>query len=117
MLKKITIEAALGGELEGHPRLSGLDDKILFLYAKGLTTREVASTFKVMYGADVSQGLVSKVTNALIEEVIQWQSRPLDPVCTIFYLDCIVVKIRQEKQVVNKAIWAWVLAWKVRKSC
>lgn len=86
-------------------RFTGMDDKILFLYAKGMSTREITMAFKEMYDADVSAGLISKVTNAVIEEVVQWQTRPLDPVYPIVYLDCIVVKIRQDKQVINKAIY------------
>jgi transposase-like protein len=58
-----------------------------------------------MYGADVSAALISKVTDAVIEQVIEWQSRPLDPVYPIVYLDCIVVKIRQDKKVINKAVY------------
>ncbi len=58
-----------------------------------------------MYGADVSATLIPKVTDAVIEQVIEWQSRPLDAVYLIIYLDCIVVKIRQDKKVINKAIY------------
>ena len=58
-----------------------------------------------MYGADVSATLISKVTDAVIEQVVEWQSRPLDAIYPIVYLDCIVVKIRQDKQVINKAIY------------
>ena len=86
-------------------RLSGMDEKILFLYAKGMTTREITATFQELYGVEVSASLISKVTNAVMEEVIQWQSRPLDAVYPIVYLDCIVVKVRQDKQVINKAIY------------
>lgn len=75
-------------------RFTSMDDKILSLYAKGMTTREIVATFKEMYGADVSASLISKVTNAVLEQVIEWQSRPLDEVYPIVYLDCIVVKIR-----------------------
>jgi len=85
-------------------RFTSMDDKILFLYAQGMTTREIVKTFKEMYDADVSPALISKVTDAVIEQVIEWQSRPLDPVYLIVYLDCIVVKIRQDKRVINKAI-------------
>jgi transposase-like protein len=156
MLKKVTVEAALGAELDDHlgydrnqvsvgsnsrnghsnktlytddgalyidvprdrdsafepqlvkkqqTRLTGMDDKILFLYAKGMTTREICATFKELYDADVSASLISKVTNAVMEHVVEWQSRPLDQVYPIVYLDCIVVKIRQDKQVINKAIY------------
>lgn len=85
-------------------RFTSMDDKILSLYAKGMTTREIVATFKEMYDADVSPTLISKVTDSVIERVSEWQSRPLDAVYPIVYLDCIVVKIRQDKQVINKAI-------------
>lgn len=86
-------------------RFTSMDDKILFLYAQGMTTREIVATFKEMYGAEVSASLISKVTDAVIEQVVEWQSRPLDAVYPIVYLDCIVVKIRQDKQVINKAVY------------
>ena len=82
-----------------------MDDKIHFLYAQGMTTREIVTTFKEMYDADVSPALISKVTDAVIEQVVQWQSRPLDAVYPIVYLDCIVVKIRQDRKVINKAVY------------
>ena len=86
-------------------RLTGMDDKIHCLYAKGMTTREIVASFQEMYDVDVSPTLISKVTNAVIEQVIEWQSRPLDAVYPIVYLDCIVVKVRQDKQVINKSIY------------
>ena len=86
-------------------RFTSMDDKILFLYAQGMTTREIVTTFKEMYGAEVSPTLISKVTDAVIEQVVEWQSRPLDAVYPIVYLDCIVVKIRQDKRVINKAVY------------
>ena len=86
-------------------RFTSMDDKILFLYAQGMTTREIVTTFKEMYDADVSASLISKVTDAVIEQVVEWQSRPLDAIYPIVYLDCIVVKIRQDKQVINKAVY------------
>jgi len=86
-------------------RFTTMDDKILFLYGQGMTTREIVETFKEMYGAEISPTLISKVTNAVIEQVVEWQSRPLDAVYPIVYLDCIVLKIRQDNQVINKAIY------------
>ncbi|CAH7078649.1 transposase [Vibrio chagasii] len=86
-------------------RFQSMDDKILSLYAKGMTTREIVATFKEMYDADVSPTLISKVTDSILEQVVEWQSRPLDEVYPIVYLDCIVVKIRQDKQVINKAVY------------
>ena len=86
-------------------RFTAMDDKIIFLYAQGMSTREIVITFKEMYGADVSASLISKVTNAVIDQVVEWQSRPLDSIYPIVYLDCIVVKIRQDKRVINKAVY------------
>ena len=90
---------------KNQTRFTSMDDKILHLYSKGMTTRDIVSTFKEMYDADVSPTLISRVTNAVIEQVIEWQSRPLDAIYPIVYLDCLVVKIRQDKQVINKAIY------------
>jgi len=86
-------------------RFTSMDDKILSLYAKGMTTRDIVATFKEMYDADVSASLISKVTDGVLERVVEWQSRPLEAVYPIVYLDCIVVKIRQDKQVINKAVY------------
>lgn len=86
-------------------RFTAMDDKILYLYAKGMTTREIVDAFDEWYGAEISPTLISRVTNAVIEQVTEWQSRPLDAVYPIVYLDCIVVKIRQDKQVINKSIF------------
>ncbi len=99
------------GDFEPHlvkkrqTRFTSMDDKILSLYAKGMTTREIVATFKEMYGAEVSATLISRVTDAVIERVTEWQSRPLDAVYTIVYLDCIILKIRQDKQVIKKAVY------------
>jgi putative transposase len=90
---------------KGQTRFTSMDDKILSLYAKGMTTREIVATFKEMYGADVSATLISNVTDAVIDRVTEWQSRPLDAIYPIVYLDCIVLKIRQDKQVINKAVY------------
>ena len=86
-------------------RLTQFDDQILSLYAKGMSTRDIVSAFEEMYGAEVSPTLISKVTEAVIEQVHQWQSRPLDTVYPIVYLDGLVVKVRQDKQVINKTIY------------
>ncbi len=82
-----------------------MHDKILYLYAKVMTTREIVVTFKEMYDADISSTLTSRVTNSVIDQVTQCQARALDSVYPIVYLDCLVVKIRQDKQVINKAIY------------
>ena len=86
-------------------RFTSMDDKILWLYAKGMSTWEIVEAFDEWYGADISPTLVSRVTNAVIEKVTEWQARPLDAVYPIVYLDCIVIKVRQDKQVINKSIF------------
>jgi putative transposase len=90
---------------KGQTRVTGMDEQILCLYAKGLSTRDIVEAFEEMYGAEVSAGLVSQVTNAVIEQVKEWQVRPLDEVYPIVYLDCIILKIRQDKRVIKKAIY------------
>lgn len=90
---------------KGQTRITGMDEQILTLYAKGMSTRDISASFQEMYGTEVSAGLVSKVTNTVIEQVIEWQNRPLDSVYPIVYLDCIVIKIRQDKRVINKSIY------------
>ena len=158
LLKKITVEAALGGEIEEHlgyskhdvrgrgtgnsrngysrktlkgdhgeveidtprdrngtfepqivkkgqTRLTQFDDQILALYAKGMSTRDIVATFKEMYDADVSASLISKVTDAVLERILEWQSRPLEALYPIVYLDGIVLKIRQDKRVINKSVY------------
>lgn len=90
---------------KGQTRITGMDDQVLTLYAKGMSTRDISSAFEEMYGVEISAGLISKITNNVMERVIEWQNRPLDAVYPIIYLDCIVLKIRHEKRVINKAIY------------
>lgn len=90
---------------KGQTRITGMDDQILCLYAKGMSTRDIAEAFKDMYGAEIFAGLVSKVTNGVMDRVIERQNRPLDAVYPILYLDCIVLKIRHEKRVINKSVY------------
>ena len=90
---------------KNQTRFTSMDDNILYLYSKGMTTRDIVATFKEMYDADVSPTLISRVTNAVIEQVVEWQARPLDAVYPIVYLDCLVVKIREDKRVINKAVY------------
>jgi transposase-like protein len=86
-------------------RFTSMDEKILWLYAQGMSTREIVQAFDEWYGAEISPTLISRVTNAVIDKVIEWQSRPLDSIYPIVYLDCLVVKIRQDKRVINKSIF------------
>ena len=73
---------------------AGFDDKIISLYARGMTVREIQAHLQEMYGAEVSPSLISSVTDAVAEEVKAWQARPLEPIYPIVYLDCIHVKVR-----------------------
>ncbi len=76
-------------------RWSGFDDKIISLYARGMTVREIQSHLQEMYGTEVSPSLISSVTDAVSDEVKAWQARPLDAIYPIVYLDCIHVKVRE----------------------
>jgi putative transposase len=76
-------------------RWAGFDDKILSLYARGMTVREIQAHLEEMYGTEVSPTLISSVTDAVNDEVKAWQARPLDPIYPIVYLDCIHVKVRE----------------------
>ncbi len=86
-------------------RLPGFDDKVISMYARGMTTREIRGHLEELYGVSVSAELVSKVTDAVLEEVSEWQSRPLEQVCAIVYFDAVRVKIRDEGLVRNKAVY------------
>lgn len=86
-------------------RTPSMDSKILSFYAKGMSTREVTETLEELYDTAISPTLVSRVTNSVLEQVVEWQSRPLDAIYPIVYLDCIVLKIRQDHQVINKAVY------------
>jgi len=86
-------------------RLPGFDDKVIALYARGLTTREIQSSLQEIYGADVSPSLISAVTDSVLEDVKAWQSRPLDAVYPIVYLDAIHVKMRSSGHVQSTAVY------------
>lgn len=86
-------------------RWNGFDDKILSLYARGMTVREIQSHLEEMYGTEVSPTLISSVTDAVADEVKTWQSRPLDALYPIVYLDCIHVKVRDAGTVRAKAVY------------
>jgi transposase-like protein len=90
---------------KNQSRFTSMDEKILWLYAQGMSTRDIVQAFDEWYGADISPTLISRVTNAVIDKVVEWQSRPLDPIYPIVYLDCIVLKVRQDKRVINKSIF------------
>ncbi len=88
---------------KNQTRITQMDSQILSQYAKGMTTREIVATLKEMYDADVSPTLISKVTDAVKEQVTEWQNRQLDALYPIVYMDCIVVKVRQNGGLIDKA--------------
>ncbi|MCT4697387.1 IS256 family transposase [Candidatus Cardinium sp. TP] len=86
-------------------RIPGLDDKILSLYAKGMSLSDIQIQIQELYGAEVSESLISNITDAVIEDVKIWQNRPLESVYPIVFFDCFVVKVRQDKRIINKAVY------------
>ena len=90
---------------KGTSRFAGFDDKILSMYARGMTTRDIQGHLEEIYGVEVSPTLISNVTEAVLEEVRAWQSRPLDPLYPIVYLDALMVKMRDNGVVQNRAVY------------
>jgi len=90
---------------KGERRLDGFDGKVISLYARGLTVREIQGHLQELYGVEVSPDLISRVTDAVLEEVRDWQNRPLDPVYPVVFFDALRVKIRDEGLVKNKAVY------------
>jgi putative transposase len=86
-------------------RFDGFDDKILSMYARGMTTREIQGHLQEIYGVEVSPSLISEVTNGVWEEVQTWQSRPLERMYAIVYLDALFVKMRHDGRVDNRAVY------------
>ena len=90
---------------KGEKQLNGFDDRIISLYARGMTTRDIQAHFEGSYGVDVSPTFISQVTNEVIDEVKQWQQRPLDALYPVVYLDCLVVRSRDSGAVQNKSVY------------
>lgn len=86
-------------------RFTGFDDKILSMYARGMTTREIQGHLQEIYRVEVSPSLISEVTDAVLDEVKAWQTRPLEPLYPILFLDALMVKMRHEGQVQNRAVY------------
>jgi putative transposase len=97
-----TFEPQIVGKHERH--FDGFDDKILSMYARGMTVREIQAHLQEIYNVEVSPDLISKVTDAVIDELRTWQSRPLEAVYLIVYIDALVTKIRDKGVVQNKAV-------------
>jgi len=98
-----TFEPQLVGKHER--RFTGFDDKIVAMYARGMSVREIQKFLSEMYAVDVSPDLISRVTDAVVEEVTAWQSRPLEAMYPVVFFDALRVKIREDAVVRNKAVY------------
>ncbi|ASX28537.1 transposase [Rickettsia sp. MEAM1 (Bemisia tabaci)] len=111
--RKLTVEVPRDRDGEFEPQLipkgvrkfEGFDDKVISLYARGMTIREIQGHLEELYATKVSSELISKVTDGILEEVTAWQNRALDNVYPIMYLDCIHVKARDNHVIINKAVY------------
>jgi putative transposase len=90
---------------KGQTRIEGFDDRIISLYARGLTVREIQGHLHELYSVEVSPDLISRVTDAVLDEVREWQNRPLDPLYPVIFFDALRVKIRDDGLVRNKAVY------------
>ncbi len=86
-------------------RIDGLDQKILSLYAKGMSLSDIKIQIHELYGAENSESLISRVTDNVMDEVRSWQNRPLEAIYAIVYFDALIVKVRQDKRIINKAVY------------
>ncbi len=90
---------------KNQTRFDGFDDKIISLYSRGMTTREIQGHIKDMYSIDVSPDFISNVTDSVLGAVKDWQNRSLDPLYPIVYFDALIVKIKDQGHIVNKAVY------------
>jgi putative transposase len=90
---------------KNQTRFDGFDERIISLYPRGLTQREIQDHLEEIYGVEVSPSLISPVTDAVLDEMRAWQARPLDAVYPILYLDALQVKVKGQGRVHNKAIY------------
>ena len=110
---QITIEVPRDREGEFVPKLlpkgvrrfNGFDDKVISLYARGMTMSEIQGHLEEIYQTEISKDLISTITDGIIDEVTKWQNRPLDSIYPILYLDCIHVKSRDNNVIINKAVY------------
>ena len=92
-----------------HQRMSAkIEQAIITMYSRGMTVRDIEETIREMYGIDVSEGSISNITNAVLEDIKEWQQRPLDPVYFVVWMDGIVFKIRQNGRILNKTIYLMI---------
>ena len=86
-------------------RIEGLDDKVISLYAKGMSLSDIKIQMQELYEAEISESLISRITDDVIDDVTLWQGRALESVYPIVFFDCLVVKVRQEKRIINKSVY------------
>jgi transposase-like protein len=86
-------------------RLEGIDDAVLALYSRGMSMRDIRATLNELYHQDLSEELISSITDSVNDEVKEWQNRPLESCYPILYLDCIVIKVQENKSIINKAVY------------
>jgi putative transposase len=109
---EISIPRDRNGEFEprvlekGQVRTDEIEDKILAMYSKGMSRRDIEDDLQEIYGADISQALISKITDKILPEVNEWQNRPLESIYPIIYFDGIVFKSRKDNQIINKCIYS-----------
>ncbi len=85
--------------------IAGLDEKVIALFARGMTTRDIQAELLEIYGTEISHSLISQITDSVLEEVREWQNRKLDSVYAFMYMDCIVLSVRDKGKVINKALY------------
>lgn len=90
---------------KGETRFKGFDDKIISMYARGMTTRDIQSHLEEIYGVEISPTLISQVTEAVMEEIRLWQNRPLEDVYPIVYLDAVRIRVKHNGQIIKKAVY------------
>ena len=82
------------------------EQKIMAMYAKGMSQRDIEDNLREIYGAEVSQSLISKITDKILPDVNGWQNRPLESMCPIIFFDGIIFKSRKDNQIINKCIYS-----------
>ncbi len=109
---EISIPRDRNGEFEPRvlekrqTRTDEIEQKIMAMYAKGMSQRDIEDSLREIYGADISQGMISKITDKILPEVNEWQNRPLEQIYPIIYFDGIVFKSRKDNQIINKCIYS-----------
>ena len=85
--------------------ISGIEEKVISLYARGMSTRDIHDQLNDLYGIEVSAEMVSKITDKILPQVKEWQSRPLNPIYPFVFMDCIHYKVREDRRILNRAAY------------